>query len=84
MYVLFHFRLWSSLQTMYWSLFGQINREDLTSEYDVLSLESAVGKILFAFWLLASVIVLLNILIALINEAFDGVKKVILVACMSA
>ena len=69
-------RFWPSLQTMYWSLFGQANLEELHSEFDVLSPESAIGLILFAFWLLSSVIILLNMLIALINEAFDRVKNV--------
>ena len=72
----FSFSVWPSLQTMYWSLFGEINLEALNSEHDVLSPESVIGLILVAFWLLASVIVLLNMLIALINEAFDRVKKV--------
>ena len=60
---------------MYWSLFGQVDNNDLDSPYDVLSPESTIGLIVFGFWLLASVIVLLNMLIALINEAFERVKK---------
>jgi hypothetical protein len=67
--------VWRSVQTLYWSLFGQLNLEELNSEYDVLSPESVIGLILVAIWLLASVIVLLSMLIALINEAFDRVKK---------
>ena len=69
------FRLWPSLQTLYWSLYGQIHYEDLTIEHDALSAETVVGLILFSFWSLVSVIVLLNMLIAVANEAFDRVKK---------
>ena len=70
------FRLWPSLQTLYWSLYGQIHHEDLTIEHDALLLETIAGLTVFAFWSLASVIVLLNMLIALVNEAFDRVKKI--------
>lgn len=72
----FYLSLWPSLQTMYWSLYGKIDYADLESEHDVLMPETTVGVIVFAFWSLSSIIVLLNMLIALINEAFEKVKKV--------
>ena len=61
---------------MYWSLYGQIDYRDLDSEHDALYPEAVFGLILFALWSLVSVIVLLNMLIALIDEAFDRVKQV--------
>jgi ankyrin repeat protein len=67
--------LWPSLKTLYWSLFGEIDLDELNNAHGVLASESVIGLTLVAFWLLASVIVLLNILIALVNEAFDRVKK---------
>ena len=70
------FRVWPTLQTMYWSLYGQVNYQDLDNGHDVLRPETIFGLILFAVWCLVSIIVLLNMLIALIDEAFDKVKKV--------
>lgn len=67
--------LWPSLQTMYWSLYGQIGYNTLDDGGDVIRPERTFALILFALWSLVSVIVLLNMLIALINEAFDRVKK---------
>jgi ankyrin repeat protein len=65
--------LWPTLQMMYWSLYGQVDYEDLYRE--ALHPESVFGLVLFALWSLVSIIVLLNMLIALIDEAFDRVKK---------
>jgi hypothetical protein len=67
--------LWPSLQTLYWSLYGQIHYDELTIEDDALSVETIIGLIVFSFWSLVSVIILLNMLIAVANEAFDRVKK---------
>ena len=61
---------------MYWSLYGQIQYDTLDDGDDAIRPETTFGLILFALWSLVSVIVLLNMLIALINEAFDRVKKV--------
>jgi hypothetical protein len=61
---------------LYWSLYGQIEFQELESEYEILRPESVFGTTLFALWSLLSTIVLLNMLIALIDEAFDKVKKV--------
>ena len=64
------------LQTMYWSLYGQIEYTDLQSTYDDFQPETTIGLVLFGVWSLVSVIVLLNMLIAVISEAFDRVKNV--------
>jgi hypothetical protein len=57
-------------------LYGQIHYDELTIEDDALSVETIIGLIVFSFWSLVSVIILLNMLIAVANEAFDRVKKV--------
>lgn len=62
---------------MYWSLYGQVEYTELESQYDELTAETTVGLIVFALWSLVSVIVLLNMLIAVISEAFGRVKNVI-------
>ena len=61
---------------MYWSLYGNIAQSDLADEQEALLLERRVGEIIFALWLLVSAVVLLNMLIALIDAAFDRVKTV--------
>ena len=61
---------------MYWSLYGQINYQDLDNGHGVLRPETIFGLILFAVWSLVSAIVLLNMLIALITEAFNTVKQI--------
>ncbi|XP_062518071.1 short transient receptor potential channel 4-like [Corticium candelabrum] len=66
--------LWPSLELMYWSLYGYVAQSDLAGEHEVLWLERKMGEIMFALWLLVSAIVLLNMLIALIDAAFDRVK----------
>jgi hypothetical protein len=67
--------IWPTLRLLYWSLYGQIEFQELESEYEILRPESVFGTTLFALWSLLSTIVLLNMLIALIDEAFDKVKK---------
>lgn len=68
-------RLWSSLRHLYWALFGLIDLEDFSNSnsYDRDS-ETAVGKIILALWLLLSVIILLNMLIALVTKAFEDTQ----------
>ena len=61
---------------MYWSLYGYVAPSDLADNNKVLELESMMGEIIFALWLLVSGVVLLNMLVALINAAFHRVKTV--------
>ena len=76
-YTLIHFldgffsRMWPSLKILFWSLFGMIDLSSFEAERD---LETAVGTILLALWLVLAVIVLLNMLIALISDAFQKVQ----------
>jgi ankyrin repeat protein len=67
--------IWPSLQSLYWSLFGQISYTDLQSEHDILQLQATLGEIAFGIWSVVSVVVLLNMLIALLSEAFTGVRQ---------
>jgi ankyrin repeat protein len=63
------------LQTMYWSLYGLIEYSDIKGTYEDFQPETTIGLLLFGVWSLVSVIVLLNMLIAVISEAFDRVKN---------
>ena len=57
-----------------------ISYSDLSRDTDdrrLLTLEMTVGLVVFGVWLLVSIIVLLNMLIALVNSALDEVQKVI-------
>jgi ankyrin repeat protein len=67
--------LWQSVRFLYWSLYGFSELGELQAGTGVLGLESSIALLVFALWLLFSIIVLLNMLIALITEAFDRVKK---------
>ena len=64
-------RMWPSLKILFWSLFGMIELSSFEAERD---LETAVGTGLLALWLVLAVIVLLNMLIALISDAFQKVQ----------
>ncbi|XP_065835149.1 uncharacterized protein [Oscarella lobularis] len=68
----------SSMVTLFWSLFGMIDYSDLSQDVGdthVLTIETTVGLFVFGVWLLVSIIVLLNMLIALVNSALDEVQK---------
>ena len=56
---------------LFWSLFGLIELSSFEAERRV---ETAVGTGLLALWLVLAVIVLLNMLIALISDAFQRVQ----------
>ena len=56
---------------LFWSLFGLIELSSFEAERGV---ETAVGTGLLALWLVLAVIVLLNMLIALISDAFQKVQ----------
>ena len=62
--------MWPSIKTLFWSLFGEF---DLSS-FEAEPPEEAVGLALFAVWLVLAVIVLLNMLIALISNAFQRIQ----------
>ena len=64
-------RMWPSLKMLFWSLFGLIELSSFEAERGV---ETAVGTGLLALWLVLAVIVLLNMLIALISDAFQKVQ----------
>ena len=63
--------MWPSVKILFWSLFGLIDLESF--EADQVA-ETAVGMIILALWLVLAVIVLLNMLIALISNAFQRVQ----------
>ena len=63
--------MWPSLKILFWSLFGMIELSSFEAERD---LETGVGTVLLALWLVLAVIVLLNMLIALISDAFQKVQ----------
>ena len=63
--------MWGSLMSLFWALFGMREVEDFEAD---LSAETVVGLSLIALWLVVSVIVLLNMLIALVSNAFQTVQ----------
>ena len=68
----FSHRVYSSLKTLFWALFGIIELDD----FDAIDQdwETVIGLILVALWLVLSVIALLNLLIALISNSFQKVQ----------
>ena len=70
--------MWPSVKILFWALFGLIELESFKAEQGA---ETSVGMILLALWLVLAVIVLLNMLIALISNAFQRVQ-VNLSVCM--
>ena len=67
------FRMWPSVKILFWALFGLIELDSFEAESDT---ETAVGTALLALWLVLAVIVLLNMLIALISNAFQRVQVI--------
>ncbi|XP_065839479.1 short transient receptor potential channel 4-like isoform X4 [Oscarella lobularis] len=63
--------MWPSVKILFWALFGLIELDSFEAESDT---ETAVGTALLALWLVLAVIVLLNMLIALISNAFQRVQ----------
>eukprot|EP00118_Oscarella_pearsei_P007422 m.36347 g.36347 ORF g.36347 m.36347 type:complete len:1116 (+) comp32242_c0_seq1:411-3758(+) len=63
--------LWRSLRSLFWALFGLVEKESFEQ---ALLPEAIVGTLLLAVWLVVSVIVLLNMLIALISNSFQRVE----------
>ena len=63
--------MWPSVKILFWSLFGLIDLESFEADRGA---ETAVGMTLLALWLVLAVIVLLNMLIALISNAFQRVQ----------
>ena len=70
--------MWPSVKILFWALFGLIELESFKAERGA---ETSVGMTLLALWLVLAVIVLLNMLIALISNAFQRVQ-VNLFVCM--
>ena len=66
----FGFRMWSSIKTLFWALFGEFD----VSSFEAEPPEEAVGITILALWLVLAVIVLLNMLIALISNSFQRVQ----------
>ena len=61
---------------LFWALFGLIDTdvfEDCPSA-DCTSADSTVATVILALWLVVAVVILLNMLIALVTDAFSQVK----------
>lgn len=63
--------LWSTIVNLFWALFGLIE-SDVFEESG--SSETAVATLILAIWLVLAVVILLNMLIALITDSFEGIK----------
>ena len=69
------FSFWMSLKTMFWAVFGFADDTVFKTGSDVdNSAEVVVGTALYAVWCVIAIIVLLNMLIALINDSFQNVQ----------
>lgn len=68
--------IFNSLQTLFWGLFGIID----LSEFEIRGTdhkpaETVVGTLILAAWMVAALIVMLNLLIALISSSFENVQE---------
>jgi hypothetical protein len=67
---------WISLKSMFWVLFGFTDDTYFKTGSDVeSSAENVVGTTLFALWCVTAIIILLNMLIALINNSFQKIQE---------
>nr|XP_026692030.1 short transient receptor potential channel 4-like isoform X3 [Ciona intestinalis] len=62
--------MWTSLQTLFWSLFGQFNIDDLTLPFQN-SFTETVGRTLIAVYHAVAIIVILNMLIAMMSRSYE-------------
>lgn len=63
----------SSTLLLFWSLFGQTS----TDAFDVdTKVESIISTVIFAFWLVLTSIVLLNMLIGLVTDEYSSTKVI--------
>jgi hypothetical protein len=61
---------------MFWVLFGFTDDTYFKTGSDVeSSAENVVGTTLFALWCVTAIIILLNMLIALINNSFQKIQE---------
>ncbi|XP_062507050.1 transient-receptor-potential-like protein [Corticium candelabrum] len=63
--------LLSSFSSLFYASFGLIDVDDFTT---VTDLESVIGKLLLNLWLLVGVVVLVNLLVAIVTNAFQKVQ----------
>ena len=70
-------RLEISMAAMFWSLFGDLSRQNFKikeESYDELSI---TGLVLFAAYKVVAVLVALNMLIAILNESYTRISVII-------
>ena len=65
------FRVWISGASLFWALFGLLERQDMEN---CSGAEETAGQITMAVWLVSSVVILLNMLIAVVTNKFDEVE----------
>ena len=61
------------METIFWSLFGDINHDSFKIDEEPYILISETGVLLFAVFNITAVVVALNMLIAMLNESFTRI-----------
>ena len=61
------------METIFWSLFGDINHDSFKIDEGPYILISETGVLLFAVFNITAVVVALNMLIAMLNESFTRI-----------
>ena len=64
-------RVPASLVSLVWATFGMVSPDDFEGQQQI---ETVIGKTLLGLWLVASVVVLINMLIAIITTSFQTVQ----------
>ena len=73
-FVIFLFcRFVGSFRTIFWSLFGQIDRENFKIEEEEYEVIWRTGMTLFGAFNIVAVLVALNMLIAMLNESYTRI-----------
>lgn len=67
------FRFPSSVEAIFWSLFGQIDRENFKIEEKEYEVIWKTGMIFFGTFNVVAVLVALNMLIAMLNESYNRI-----------
>ena len=67
------FRFPSSVEAIFWSLFGQIDRENFKIEEEEYEVIWKTGMIFFGTFNVVAVLVALNMLIAMLNESYNRI-----------
>ncbi|XP_071842592.1 short transient receptor potential channel 5-like isoform X3 [Apostichopus japonicus] len=67
--------VWSSMQILFWSLFGLVDLEMLSLIPDDHMVTKQLARVMFGFYMMVAVVVMLNALIAMMSNTYTRVEE---------